>query len=108
MKALARERDAARIDWPPRGGEPCVATRAEAERGVFIDELRTIWEQQQFLPRSPAGRTDASLKTLREARLRSCRPDREGRARNLSHWPRDICSGDSGRNELAARIDTTS
>ena len=42
---------------------------AEAERGVFIDELRTIWEQQQFLPRSPAGRTDASLKTLREARF---------------------------------------
>jgi glycosyltransferase involved in cell wall biosynthesis len=41
----------------------------EAERGVFIDELRAIWEQQQFLPRTTTGRGDAGLKTLREARF---------------------------------------
>jgi glycosyltransferase involved in cell wall biosynthesis len=43
--------------------------RVEAERGVFIDELRAIWEQQQFLPRTTTATGDAGLKTLREARF---------------------------------------
>jgi len=68
MKALAR--DATLRASIGRGAAEAMRRHcAEAERGLFIDELRTIWEQQQFLPRSPAGRTDASLKTLREARL---------------------------------------
>jgi glycosyltransferase involved in cell wall biosynthesis len=68
MKALARDATL-RASIGRHAAEAMHRHRAEAERGVFIDELRTIWEQQQFLPRSPAGRTDAGLRTLREARL---------------------------------------
>jgi glycosyltransferase involved in cell wall biosynthesis len=68
MKALARDATL-RASIGSHAAEAMRRHCAEAERGVFIDELRTIWEQQQFLPRSPAGRTDARLKTLREARL---------------------------------------
>jgi hypothetical protein len=68
MKVLARNATL-RASIGRTAGEAMRRHRVEAERGVFIDELRAIWEQQQFLPRSTAGRMDASLKTLREARL---------------------------------------
>jgi glycosyltransferase involved in cell wall biosynthesis len=72
MKALARNATL-RASIGRNAAEAMRRHCAEAERGVFIDELRTIWEQQQFLPRSTAGkmdRMDASLKTLREARFK--------------------------------------
>ena len=68
MKALARDATL-RASIGRNAAEAMHRHCAEAERGVFIDELRAIWEQQQFLPRSTAGRMDASLKTLREARF---------------------------------------
>jgi glycosyltransferase involved in cell wall biosynthesis len=71
MKALAQNATL-RASIGSNAAEDMRHHRAEAERGVFIDELRTIWERQQFLPRTIAdrmGRMDARLKTLREARF---------------------------------------
>lgn len=68
MKVLAWDA-ALRASIGRNAAEAMRRHRVEAERGVFIDELRAIWEQQQFLPRSTAGRMDASLKTLRKARF---------------------------------------
>jgi len=71
MKALARDATL-RASIGRNAAEAMRRHCGEADRGVFIDELRAIWEQQQFLPRSTAGRMrrmDASLKTLREARF---------------------------------------
>jgi glycosyltransferase involved in cell wall biosynthesis len=68
MRALARDARL-RQSIGRKAAEDMQRFRVEGDRGMFLDELRAIWEQQQFLPHSTAGRMDASLKTLRKARI---------------------------------------
>jgi glycosyltransferase involved in cell wall biosynthesis len=43
--------------------------RAEAERGTFLDELRSMWEHASLLPYTRAQKRETTLKALREAHL---------------------------------------
>jgi len=70
MRALARDA-ILRASIGRKAAEDMRRLIIEGERGLFLDELRTIWEHSSFLPRVRANDTGANLKALRDAHFDS-------------------------------------
>ena len=68
MQALARDAKL-RASIGRRAAEDMHRFLIEGERGLFLDELRAIWERASFLPRTKQA--TANLKALREAQFDS-------------------------------------
>jgi glycosyltransferase involved in cell wall biosynthesis len=68
MRALARDATL-RMSIGGRAAENMRRFLVEGERGLFLDELRAIWEHASFLPRVRTREAAASLKALRDAQF---------------------------------------
>ncbi len=70
MRALARDATL-RASIGSKAAEDMRHLLIEGERGLFIDELRTIWERASFLPRVRARQAGTNLQALRDAHFNS-------------------------------------
>ena len=68
MRALARDATL-RASIGARAAEDMRRFLVEGERGLFLDELRAIWEHASFLPRARTKEAVASLKALRDTQF---------------------------------------
>ena len=70
MRALARD-STLRASIGARAAEDMRRFLVEGERGLFLDELRAIWEHASFLPRIRTKEAAANLNALRDAQFDS-------------------------------------
>lgn len=70
MRALARDATL-RASIGRRAAEDMRRFLVEAERGLFLDELRALWEHASFLPRVRTKEAGANLRALRDAQFDS-------------------------------------
>jgi hypothetical protein len=68
MQALARDATL-RASIGARAAEDMRRFLLEGERGLFLDELRAIWEHASFLPRARTKEAVTSLKALRDTQF---------------------------------------
>jgi len=70
MRTLARDATF-RASIGARAAEDMRRFLVEGERGLFLDELRAIWEHASFLPRIRTTAAAVNLKALRDAQFDS-------------------------------------
>src|SRR5438552_18090218 len=70
MRTLARDATL-RASIGARAAEDMRRFLVEGKRGLFLDELRAIWEHASFLPRVRTTAAAVNLKALRDAQFDS-------------------------------------